>query len=663
MRTNFFLISFCLLIALAYGGPPAAYAIDAEFKIWETQPWFGNDPNQTIADINGLTAQVNTPTNPLTVVTVYENTWCSGWPCGVTYWNPVTNLHRCYGYSSGVMRGVDLSIWAPTKTSADGKTFGPGDTWLFKSGWFDTGAPYWGCGGTCSLTVQFVGSDNFRSWQAGDLQGGAVDQATGNVWYADTGGFIGLLDPATNSAKRWSIGGRPFYIALDSTGRGYTTVGVSNEIVRIDPVTNEVKRWAVPTPGGLATTDSVLEYGDNPNGIAIDVDGRVWFSETDGNKVGRLDPTTNQLCEYSKTGINKPQNIATSGTSGAGNLQAFFTEGGTPGGWYWDPIIGWYWDPGDDPGAVTVLTQVEAKGTSQESCTTVTPLVSTITPSEVTHAPFDHTNTPNVATISPEIYTVTGEDGVPGSGATKTAGGEPIPGILRFPIPGGRFTPTGMTQVALPNTVFGSLVGSDDHFQVKSGAIIAPSPGECDDDGIPDAEDNCPCTSNPDQADLDGDGVGDVCDNCALYANADQSDFDNDSLGDVCDSCPKDADNDADADTVCGDEDQCPETALPESVPTLKLGVNRFANTDTDAAFETVLPKGTGPQKSFTMADTKGCSCSQIIEILDLGLGHEKFGCSISAMEDFIALLAAEVTHHSHEVETALAIRSLECIR
>lgn len=72
---------------------------------------------------------------------------------------------------------------------------------------------------------------------------------------------------------------------------------------------------------------------------------------------------------------------------------------------------------------------------------------------------------------------------------------------------------------------------------------------DSDGDGVPDQNDNCPTTSNPDQLDTDNDGAGDACDadddndgvadgsdNCPLVANADQADFDADGIGDSCDA-------------------------------------------------------------------------------------------------------------------------------
>jgi hypothetical protein len=40
-----------------------------------------------------------------------------------------------------------------------------------------------------------------------------------------------------------------------------------------------------------------------------------------------------------------------------------------------------------------------------------------------------------------------------------------------------------------------------------------------------------------------------------------------------------------------------------------------------------------------TTTDTAGCSCAQIIAALGLGKGHTKHGCSISAMDEWVALV------------------------
>jgi hypothetical protein len=93
---------------------------------------------------------------------------------------------------------------------------------------------------------------------------------------------------------------------------------------------------------------------------------------------------------------------------------------------------------------------------------------------------------------------------------------------------------------------------------------------------------------------------------------------------------------DTDDDGVPNSADVCPGTEIPEAVPTVSLGVNRWALVDDDGIFDTVPPNGVGPGVGFTLEDTAGCSCAQIIEAQGLGLGHEKFGCSIGAMLDWV---------------------------
>ena len=183
---------------------------------------------------------------------------------------------------------------------------------------------------------------------------------------------------------------------------------------------------------------------------------------------------------------------------------------------------------------------------------------------------------------------------------------------------------------------------------------------DVDFDGICGNDDNCPEVANADQADADEDGFGDACDvcpldpdddadldgscgnedNCPDVANGDQADADDDGSGDACDACSLDPDDDADGDGVCGDVDACPETVLPDPVPTISLGVNRFADVNGDGKFETVPPGRRAPKRAFTIVETAGCSCAQIITELELGKGHRKYGCTVDTMTEWIATVA-----------------------
>ncbi len=108
---------------------------------------------------------------------------------------------------------------------------------------------------------------------------------------------------------------------------------------------------------------------------------------------------------------------------------------------------------------------------------------------------------------------------------------------------------------------------------------------------------------------------------------------------------------DEDTDGVADDVDVCPETVIPEAtVPSQRLGVNRWALVDGDGIFDTTPPPGrSGPVGErtslppvvdpFTVQQTGGCSCEQIIDALGLGQGHVKFGCSTGAMRTWIDLV------------------------
>ena len=71
-------------------------------------------------------------------------------------------------------------------------------------------------------------------------------------------------------------------------------------------------------------------------------------------------------------------------------------------------------------------------------------------------------------------------------------------------------------------------------------------------------------------------------------------------------------------------------------MPSVGLGKNRFALTNGDFDFDTNASNGKGPMRSYSTVDTAGCSCSQIIAAEGLGKGHEKFGCSVGVMDNWV---------------------------
>ena len=161
---------------------------------------------------------------------------------------------------------------------------------------------------------------------------------------------------------------------------------------------------------------------------------------------------------------------------------------------------------------------------------------------------------------------------------------------------------------------------TDGIFGVRAWAVHSGNVQEnpdADGDGVNDDEDLCPDTAPEaavdavgcSDAQVDGDGDG-VCNDGAV----------------------------SNGPSTCVGADACPGTVIPEGVPTVRLGTNRWALVDDDFEFDTTAPNGKGPGRCYSTVDTGGCSCEQIIAALELGKGHTKHGCSIAAMDGWVAL-------------------------
>ena len=69
------------------------------------------------------------------------------------------------------------------------------------------------------------------------------------------------------------------------------------------------------------------------------------------------------------------------------------------------------------------------------------------------------------------------------------------------------------------------------------------------------------------------------------------------------------------------------------TVPSQRLGNGRWVlKNEATGDFETTL-KGHGLVRSFSLVETGGCTCEEIISFCGYGKGQTKFGCSNSIMD------------------------------
>lgn len=176
-----------------------------------------------------------------------------------------------------------------------------------------------------------------------------IPAANGKVWFVETAmGKIAELDPATQEINEYQSPPLPdgkragaHTIRVDERGLVWTSGGPV--ITMFDPKTKDFRHFDVPATYGNTvgqngdqwftsfradgviariSKDGVLSKfqpptNGKPQRLDLDKDGNVWFSERQGNKIGKLDPKTQAFQEFSLPGPEaSPYAIGVSGDGG-----------------------------------------------------------------------------------------------------------------------------------------------------------------------------------------------------------------------------------------------------------------------------------------------------------------------------------------------------------
>ncbi len=151
-----------------------------------------------------------------------------------------------------------------------------------------------------------------------------VDDKSGRIWFP-VNDSVAYYDLATKKRED-SItyhGGRPEFVTLDSFGRVWTTLVNSNQIAVFNPTSFENRTFKVPTPNAIL------------QGITVAPDGTVWFAEAQAKKLGKLDPATGAILEYSSPDLVAPAQVAVDS-----NGILWFTDHGTNEFGNFNPVTG-----------------------------------------------------------------------------------------------------------------------------------------------------------------------------------------------------------------------------------------------------------------------------------------------------------------------------------
>jgi hypothetical protein len=184
--------------------------------------------------------------------------------------------------------------------------------------------------------------------------------------------------------------------------------------------------------------------------------------------------------------------------------------------------------------------------------------------------------------------------------------------------------------------LYQNMVTDTIRWQFSIGSEDGPPLLDSDNDGVPDADDNCPLAANSDQSDLDGDGIGDACDedldgdgvlnsmdNCVFYPNPGQEDLDANGVGDICEPSA-----DGDGDGVVNEDDNCPFNPNPGQEDLDGDGLGDLCDPDRDGDgllnSEDNCPDIPNPSQLDGNGDLTGDACENLTNTdeQELGLTH-----------------------------------------
>jgi virginiamycin B lyase len=165
--------------------------------------------------------------------------------------------------------------------------------------------------------------------------GGMAFAPDGNVYFAEYGGgnAIGRLDPRTDTVVEFPLPtplSQPSTLVLGPDDGIWFIENTTQRLGRFDPVTHEFTEYPLPSPGanvglqmmnrgdgddllfGLPNTNQIGAFNvatkqfrtytsptplSMPQGVAFAA-GAIWFTETFGQKLARVDPVTGAITEF-----------------------------------------------------------------------------------------------------------------------------------------------------------------------------------------------------------------------------------------------------------------------------------------------------------------------------------------------------------------------------